>query len=272
MDCSRGNARKVLSEAAEQGRDVRRPVFSVAHVTASSLRRVGHNVSTSQWTDASQMSFAFSFLLPSSAYLHLWRGSSDCSGPAGVEEVSVLKGHEAGTAWIIVAFVLVYALIASLALPVGPLAYGAGAVFGFIRGSIAVWVASMVGATVGYLLARYVWANAARRLLGPHRKRLTGLGKANSALIAFRMQVMPIIPFGVFNYTAAISKLPLMEFLVGTAFGIIPGTLLATFVGDRFIAGVHGSDRKPLFLAIGMALALLALSFLPNLIKKMRKR
>ncbi len=192
--------------------------------------------------------------------------------PAGARKASLLTGHPIGAPWLVVTFIIVYATIAALPLPVSPLAYGAGALFGFIRGAIFVWIASMLGATAGYLLARYVGASAARKLLGPHREKLSDLGKGNAALMAFRVKLVPVIPFGVFNYAAAIAKLPLPQFLLGTAFGIIPGTLVATFVGDRFLAGVHGNDRQALLVAAGVALVLLALSFLPNFVKKLRKR
>src|SRR5262249_2711631 len=58
--------------------------------------------------------------------------------------------HEAaqraqGIRWLAPAFVVVYAALAAMAAPVSPLAFGAGAVFGFVEGSILVWVASMIG-------------------------------------------------------------------------------------------------------------------------------
>jgi len=70
--------------------------------------------------------------------------------------------HEAaqrasGIPWLAPTFVAVYATLAALAAPVSPLAYGAGAVFGFVEGSILVWVASMLGSASGYTLARTVW-------------------------------------------------------------------------------------------------------------------
>jgi uncharacterized membrane protein YdjX (TVP38/TMEM64 family) len=191
--------------------------------------------------------------------------------PAGAKKVSTLTGH-AGGVWLAITFIVIYATIAALSLPVHPLAYGAGALFGFVRGAIFIWIASMSGAASGYVLARYVWASAARRLLGRQKQKLKDLGKGNPALTAFRMQLMPLIPFGVFNYAAAVGKMPLAQFLIGTAFGIIPGTLLSAFIGDRVVAGVHGHNRGALYLAGGIGVLLLALSFVPNLIKKLRRR
>jgi uncharacterized membrane protein YdjX (TVP38/TMEM64 family) len=188
------------------------------------------------------------------------------------QKIAAAAESSRGTLWVGGTFVLIYGAIAALALPVGPLAYAAGAVFGFWRASILVWLGSMLGAVAGYYLARGIWAKSARRLLGRYNDKLHGLRKGNVFLTAFRLQLMPLIPFGVFNYAAAISKLQPLSFFGGTAVGIIPGTLLATFVGDRFIAGVHGKSKMPYLFAALAAVVLLALSFAPKLWEKMHKR
>jgi len=178
----------------------------------------------------------------------------------------------AGLPWLEIGFVGLYATVATLALPVGPLAYAAGALFGFLRGATYVWLGSMAGAVAGYFLARTVLGPSARRLLGRYRQKLHDLRKGNVFLTSFRMQLLPIVPFGAFNYAAAISKFAPLPFLGGTALGIIPGTLIATFVGDELLAGMTGNRRKPLFIAISIALGLMALSFVPALIGKLKKR
>jgi len=188
------------------------------------------------------------------------------------QKVTEAAGNAATNPWVGVGFVLVYALVASVALPVGPLAYGAGAIFGFWRGSILVWIGSMLGAVGGYHVARGIWSRPARRLLGRYKDKIHDLDKGSVFLNTFRLQLMPIIPFGVFNYAAGISELSLREFLAGTAVGIIPGTLMATFIGDRIIAGVRGEGKQPYLLAAGVALIVLALSFAPTLWEKLRER
>ncbi|MFL5488078.1 MAG: TVP38/TMEM64 family protein [Gemmatimonadaceae bacterium] len=178
----------------------------------------------------------------------------------------------ASNLWVSVVFVLVYAAIGSLALPVGPLAYGAGAIFGFWRASILIWIASMLGAVAGYYLARGILAKPARRLLGRYKNKLRDLPTRNVFLTVLRMQVMPIVPFGAFTYAAAISKLDPLPFFAGSAIGIIPGTFLAAFIGDRFAAGFHGKSKKPYLLAAAGALVLLAASFAPKVAEKLGKR
>jgi uncharacterized membrane protein YdjX (TVP38/TMEM64 family) len=186
------------------------------------------------------------------------------------QKVTAAAGNATGSLWIGAAFVFVYGAVAALALPVGPLAYASGAVFGFWRASILVWIGSMIGAVAGYYLAHGVWAKSARKLLARYKEKLHDLRKGNVFLTALRMQLMPVVPFGAFNYAAAISKLPPLPFLAGTAIGIIPGTLMATFIGAQVIAGVHGGGKKPYVLATGAVLLLLALSFAPKLWDRFR--
>jgi phospholipase D1/2 len=186
------------------------------------------------------------------------------------EKVSAAAEKSSGQIWFGGAFVAVYTLLTALAMPISPLAYAAGAVFGFWRASMLVWVASIFGAVAGYYLAHGILAKPARTLLGRYKDKLRNLGRGNAFVTALRMQLMPIVPFGAFNYAAAISKLEVLEFLAGTAIGIIPGTLLATFIGDRFAAGVHGKSKTPYLFAAAAALVVLALSFAPKLWDKIR--
>jgi uncharacterized membrane protein YdjX (TVP38/TMEM64 family) len=109
-------------------------------------------------------------------------------------------------------------------------------------------------------------------LLGRYESKLHGLRKGNVFLTALRLQLMPIIPFGAFNYAAAISKLKPMSFFAGTAFGIIPGTLMAAFIGDRVIAGVHGQSKMPYVFAAGAAVLMFGLTFAPTVWDKLKKR
>lgn len=175
-----------------------------------------------------------------------------------------------GLPWLSPIFVAVYALAATFASPVSPLAYGAGAVFGIVRGSILVWIASLIGATTGYWLARGAWSDAAHRLLGRYAQKLGALSRGGAFLMTLRMQLLPIVPFGIFNYAAGTSRLAFARFLAGTALGIVPGTVAAVYVGDRIAAGfVHSDSRAFLIAGIVMAL-LIVLSFAPNLIEKLR--
>jgi uncharacterized membrane protein YdjX (TVP38/TMEM64 family) len=188
------------------------------------------------------------------------------------EKVSTAAQRSSSGVSVAVIFVVLYAMLSAIALPISPLAYAAGAIFGFLRGSLLVWLGSILGAAAGYYLASGVLAKPARRLLGNYNAKLREIKRGNVFLTALRLQLMPIIPFGAFNYAAAISKLDVFRFLAGTAVGIIPGTLLATFIGAQFAAGIHGKSKTPYVLAAAAALLLLALTFTPKLWEKFHRR
>lgn len=193
------------------------------------------------------------------------------AGAKNAEKVAAKAAHGTQSILFPGVFTIIYTMVGALALPTGPLSYGAGAMFGVVRGSIYVWVASIAAATLGYFLARGILGKVARRMLGDKTGKLGDLKKGNVALTAFRLQLFPLIPFGLFNYAAAISDMPFSDFILGTALGIIPGTLISTFIGDRLIAGVTGNDRKSVMLAGGVALLFFGLSFIPAFVKKLKR-
>jgi uncharacterized membrane protein YdjX (TVP38/TMEM64 family) len=244
---------------------------SVAENTA----RCVHRISTTARSERSRKSLSAGdkarlvapFIIYAIVALVIWR-----LGYFHVEKVSAAAANASGGLLVGLAFVIFYGALACIALPISPLAYAGGAVFGFLRASILVWCGSMLGAVGGYYLAHGVLAKPARRLLGRYNQKLREIRKGNVFLTALRLQVMPILPFGVFNYAAAISKLEILPFLAGTALGIIPGTLLATFIGDRVAAGVHGKTRTPYLLAVAAMVVVLSLSFAPKLWDKLREK
>lgn len=197
-----------------------------------------------------------------------WRhGYFDLKNPAKLDAAAQ---RVQDVPWLGPIFVAVYSGLAMLAAPVSPLAYGAGAVFSVIRGTIFVWLASLIGATGGYFLARSAWSGIARRLLGRFHAKLRDMRHGSVFLTTMRFQLLPIMPFGIFNYAAGVAHLPFLPFIAGTAVGILPGTVAAVYVGDRVMAGIAGSDRRALLVAGIVVAAMFALSFAPSLIKKLR--
>jgi uncharacterized membrane protein YdjX (TVP38/TMEM64 family) len=174
--------------------------------------------------------------------------------------------------WLGPLFAVAYAVVAAFAAPVSPLAYGAGALFGVVEGSVWVWVGSMLGATAGYWLARGVWTDSARRMLGRYDEKLRTLKQGNAFLTTARVQLLPIVPFGVFNYAAGATGIPFLAFLGGTALAVVPGTLAAVYVGERIADGFRGSGKSAFIIAALVMIALFGLSYVPSLIRKLRGR
>ena len=130
----------------------------------------------------------------------------------------------------------------------------------------------MIGGIAGYWLARGILADSATRLLGRYEDKLRSLGRGNAFLMTFRAQLLPIVPFGMFNYAAGSMRLSFVAYVAGTAMGIIPGSVAAVVVGERVAAGFRGSGRDAFFVAAAVMAALIGVSFLPNLVERLRRR
>jgi uncharacterized membrane protein YdjX (TVP38/TMEM64 family) len=72
------------------------------------------------------------------------------------------------------------------------------------------------------------------------------------------VRLVPIAPFAVVNMVAGAIRIRLWHFMVGTAIGILPGTLVATLFGDQLFAGL----RDPRAIDPMSIVALLALGAL----------
>ena len=187
------------------------------------------------------------------------------------EQLDAATDRVEGLPWLVPIFVLIYAALATLAAPVSPLAYGAGALFGVVRGSVYVWLGSILGAAAGYFLARTSLAGPARRLLGRFHDKLSQLHEGNAFTTTLRLQLLPILPFGIFNYAAGVTRLRIVGFLTGTALGILPGTIAAVYVGDRLVAGLQTRDKRAFLVAGLVVAAMFALSFAPTLVRRLRR-
>jgi uncharacterized membrane protein YdjX (TVP38/TMEM64 family) len=134
-----------------------------------------------------------------------------------------------------------------------------------------VWLGSMLGATAGYFLARTSLAGPARRLLGRFHDKLSQLRDGNAFITTLRLQMLPVLPFGIFNYAAGVTRVRIVGFLTGTALGILPGTIAAVYVGDRLVAGLETGDKRAFLVAGLVVAAMFALSFAPTLLRKVRR-
>jgi uncharacterized membrane protein YdjX (TVP38/TMEM64 family) len=181
-------------------------------------------------------------------------------------------GHARYAWWFGLAFVAAFGVIAALPTPASPLAYAAGALFGIVQGSLLAWCGLMLGAAAGYWLARGAWADIAARLLGRNEDKLRDMRERKGFLVTVRFRLIPLVPFGVFNYAAGAVKIAFPAYFAGSAIGSIPYIVGAVFTGERVAAGFRGAGRSAFLVAAAVMLAMIGVSFLPTGIRKLRER
>jgi uncharacterized membrane protein YdjX (TVP38/TMEM64 family) len=170
-----------------------------------------------------------------------------------------------------IAFV-VYAGTVALSLPGGlVLSLTTGFVFGRWVGTMLVVVAATVGATLVFLAARYLFADAARRRLGSLGEKINAGFTENAFSYLLFLRLVPLFPFFLVNLAPAFTSIPLRTYVLATLIGIIPGTFVYVNLGQALgrIDSLQGLVSRDTLLAFGL-LGLFAL--LPVAWKKWKAR
>ncbi|WP_407317478.1 VTT domain-containing protein [Isoptericola halotolerans] len=130
-----------------------------------------------------------------------------------------------------VVFVAGYALLCLVPIPKAVLTTLGGLLYGLWLGALLSWLAALAGAVLAFVLGRLVGRDAiegltqgrvaqADRLLTRH-----GLG----AVVAVRL--VPVVPFTAINYAAGLTGVRWWHYLVGSALGMVPGSLAYAALG-----------------------------------------
>lgn len=130
-----------------------------------------------------------------------------------------------------VVFVGGYALVTLAPVPKNVLSAAAGLVFGLGTGALLVWVAALIGALTAYGLGRLLGREAVERLTSTPVQKVDALVARRGLLAVLVVRLVPVVPFTVINYTAGLTGIRFWQYTVGTAFGIIPGTVAYVALG-----------------------------------------
>ncbi|TRZ58063.1 MAG: sulfurtransferase [Rhodocyclaceae bacterium] len=167
-------------------------------------------------------------------------------------------------------FMALYAAATVLFLPGSILTITGGALFGPVWGTFYSLTGATLGATLAFLVARYLASDWVARKAGGRLKQLIkGVEAESWRFIAF-VRLVPLFPFNLLNYALGLTRIKLSHFIVTSYICMLPGALAFTYLGyagREAAAGSAGSIQKGL-LALGL-LALIA--FLPRLIRRMRR-
>ena len=167
-------------------------------------------------------------------------------------------------------FMLIYAVAAVLFLPGSVLTLAGGALFGPVLGTIYNLTGATLGATLAFLIARYLASDwVADKTGGRVKQLINGVEGEGWRFVAF-VRLVPLFPFNLLNYALGLTRLRLLHYILATFVFMLPGAIAFTYLGyagREAVAGGEGMIQKGL-----LALALLAVvAFLPRLIGNLRR-
>jgi len=156
-------------------------------------------------------------------------------------------------AWAPLLFILVDALVVVLVLPGVLLTLGAGFMFGILAGGIYVILATTLGGSLAFLIARRFLATtkiARSCLCNPRFQSIANLSQRRGWGVVFLTRLIPFFPFKLSNYYFGLAGFSLRDFCVGTFFGIMPITFFNVYLGslaaDLTMLRSQRMERTPL--------------------------
>lgn len=180
---------------------------------------------------------------------------------SGVHPQAVLRGM---LEWIDhlgaigpIVFMGVYSLATVAFVPGSLLTLGAGVVFGVWEGAVYVFVGATTGATLAFLVGRYLARGfVAKRIEGNDRFRAIdrAVGEAGFQIVLLT-RLSPVFPFTLLNYAYGLTQVKLRDYVLASV-GMIPGTVLYVYIGSLFgslaelFAQGGGRSKTPLELVL----------------------
>jgi uncharacterized membrane protein YdjX (TVP38/TMEM64 family) len=151
----------------------------------------------------------------------------------------------------VLAFVAIYILACVFMLPGSVLTLGAGAVFGVVKGSVIVSVASTLGATAAFLVGRHLARDRVARMIeGNERFKAIdeAVGREGWKIVGLT-RLSPAFPFNLLNYAYGITTVSLRDYFFASWIGMLPGTVmyvyLGSLAGSLATLGGQGGGRTP---------------------------
>ena len=167
--------------------------------------------------------------------------------------------------------VLVYVVATALSLPGATvLSLATGLLFGRWIGTAVIAVGATIGATLVFLAARYLFADAARRRMGPAAQRIVEGFRKDAFNYLLFLRLVPLFPFWLINLVPAFTPIRTQTYVLATAIGILPGAFVFANLGESLgrISSAEELVSTETLLALGL-LGVLAL--VPVVVKRLRR-
>lgn len=174
-------------------------------------------------------------------------------------------------AMIVIAF-LVYTVAVACSLPGAViLSLTCGFLFGRWVGSLVIIAAATLGATLVFLAARHLFAGWARSRMGALGRKINEGFSENAFNYMLFLRLVPAFPFFLVNLAPAFTDIRVQTYVLATAIGIIPGTVVFANLGETLgaldsLSGLVSRETLVAFALLGV------LALIPILIRKLKSR
>ena len=134
----------------------------------------------------------------------------------------------------VLVFSAIYVAVTALSIPGATiLTLAAGAVFGLLWGSVIVSFAASIGATLAFLISRFVLRDTVQAKFGERLKAINAGVEKDGAFYLFTLRLVPAFPFFLVNLLMGLTALPTRTFYWASQLGMLPGTIVYVNAGTQ---------------------------------------
>jgi len=189
----------------------------------------------------------------------------------GWDALSILFNREALIKFFLIArdnpvrgvlfFVLAHVVANAVGVPGTVLVVVGGAVYGLWWGTVWSVLGATLGAIAAFGLARYLLHDWFQKRFAqkPMFQKLNDTLCTNGLSCVLLIRFSPISPFNVMNFAFGLTPVQVRFYALGTLIGIIPGTLVYTWLGVTGVEALSGGSLTPLMCCLTVLMLLSAL-------------
>lgn len=131
-------------------------------------------------------------------------------------------------------YAIVYMLSPVVMFPASLLTLAAGFLYGPWWGTLLVSPASVAGSTLAFLIGRTVARERVKRRIESNARfsAIDAAVEKSGLKVVFLLRLSPIFPFTLLNYALGLTRVRLRDYILGSFFGMLPGTFLYVYLGS----------------------------------------
>ncbi len=131
-------------------------------------------------------------------------------------------------------FFSIYVLVTALSLPVAAImTLAAGAIFGFLWGTLIVSFASSIGATLAFVGSRFLFRDMVLRKFGDKLHAIDAGVRKEGGFYLFTLRLVPLFPFFVVNLALGLTAMRIWTFYWVSQLGMLAGTAVYVNAGTQ---------------------------------------
>ncbi len=129
---------------------------------------------------------------------------------------------------------LIYVVVTALSLPgAAVMTLAIGAIFGLVWGTLLVSFASTLGATLAFIISRFLLRDMVQNRFGDKLKSINEGIEKDGAFYLFGLRLVPIFPFFVINLAMGLTTLKTVTFAWVSQVGMLLGTIVYVNAGTH---------------------------------------